>query len=438
MSERFTDRAHQALVLAQQEARHLNYLRVGTEHLLLGLLHEQQGVAGQALRALGVSLENARKQVLTVSKPALVPALGHMPYTRRAAAVLHRSAEVATGRRHYEIGTEHLLLALLDEAEGGAARTRAALGLDGARVFQEVMLRLEDRVTTTAPAALEWATRNLTREMAERSATTVLGRRPEIERILQTVARQSRNVPLLVGEPGVGKTSTVLGLARAVVTGNVPRPFRDRTVRLLDVGALFADPQHHGRFTELMAELVGEVQRTTGLVLFLDNALATVHTREGRTTALAFFRPVFGRPGVSVVAAATTAEYRHWERDSGLDRLIQLLPVTEPLPAEVLAILRDAGRRLTEHHGVGITGEALEAAVRLARGHQPGQVLPGAAVDLLDEACVRVRSESMAAGTAPTVTGAVVEETAAGAYASLHLSAVSPPVPHDPSVWSMS
>ncbi|MFE6864976.1 Clp protease N-terminal domain-containing protein [Kitasatospora sp. NPDC057692] len=461
MFERFGDHARRVVLLAREEARELNYHRIGTEHLLLGLLHEEQGAAGQVLRALGLSLEGTRKQVVAVSRPAFVPALGHLQYTPRATAVLDRSRAVATGQRHHEVGTEHLLLALLDEGEGGGTRTLAALGLDSARVFQEVVRRSEarapvaepavqDRVVQEAavqkpavqePAALERTTRDLTREMADRSAATAvtaLGRRPEIEWILRILARQTRNVPLLVGEPGVGKTSTVLGLARAVATGHVPHAFRDRTVRLLDVGELFTDPRHHGRFTEVIAELVGEVRRTAGLVLFLDNALATVHTREGRATALAFFRPVLGRPGTSVIAAATTADYQRWDRDAGLDRLIHLLAVNEPAPQEVLEILHGARHRLVAHHGVEITDAALASAARLARSHRPGQVLPGAAIDLLDEASAHVRAEPPPAGAPPAVTRAAVERTAAGAFASPHLSAVSPPVPHDPSVWSMS
>ncbi|MFC5662335.1 AAA family ATPase [Kitasatospora misakiensis] len=361
------------------------------------------------------------------------------------------------------IDTEHILLGLAREPHEGASLILAGADADH-RVLLELIRALPAGPTSPnagpAPEAepapdepapdepaprpaslLAAVTRNLTGEAGNGRPGTVVGRRPEIERILRILTRRTRNVPLLIGEPGVGKTSVVTGLAETLAFGDGPAEFRGRTVRLLDVGALFTDPRYHGRFTETMAELVRDAREAAGLVLFLDNALSTVRTREGRAEALAFFRPVLGAPGVSVVAAATTADHRRWERDAGLDRLVQPVPVAEPAPAEVLEILRGARPRLVEHHGVEITDEALEAAARLAYGQLPGHALPGAAIDLLDEASAHVRSERALPGASLRVTEAVVTRTV-GASAVLPAGprppVLSPPVPHDPAVWSMS
>ncbi|MEV6979039.1 Clp protease N-terminal domain-containing protein [Kitasatospora sp. NPDC093806] len=442
----FTDRARRVVVLAQEEARVFGHEQIDTEHLLLGLMHEDEGVAAQVLKTLGFSIQSLREIVevrLGHNPNITLPNL--IPFSPTAKKALERSLEAARGLGHNYIGTEHLLLGLTVEEEEGGAQILKTAGADHDWVLAEVVAVLAQYTApqpAPSPRLLDSLTRNLNAEVAEQLVDTVVGRRPEIERVLRALNRQTRNVPLLVGAPGIGKTSVVIGLAEALVLGNVPAEFRGRTVRLLDVGALFTDPQHHGRFTELMAELVSDIQRATGLVLFLDNALTVVQTRQGRSEALAFFRPAFGMPGVSVIAATTTAEYRRWERDPGLDQLIRPIVLNEPPADEVMEILRSTARRLEAHHGVTIADDALEAAAALAHDHLPDQALPGAALDLLDEAATLVRDSPGPEGKAvPTVTHATVAE-AAQASAPFHdsprASPVSPPVPHDPTIWAMS
>ncbi|WP_406088369.1 Clp protease N-terminal domain-containing protein [Kitasatospora purpeofusca] len=440
--ERFTLGARRVVGLAQEEARTLGYHHVGTEHLLLALLRYQDSPAQQALTAVGVSLEPARAMVGQIGTG--LPAHGNeqIPFTARATSVL----DEATKLDNVRIGPQHLLLALTKSEHGRAMAVLTSFRVD-LRQLREQVIAASARAAEPSDArpnlrgSLLKLGRELTAAVDRERPEGVLGRRPDIDRVLQVLSRRARNVALLVGDPGVGKTSIAAGLAQAVVRGEVPERFRGRAVLRLDVTALFTDPRHHGRFTEVMAELVQDILRSSGLILFLDNALSVVRTREGQAEALAFFRPVFDVPGVSIVAATGSADHRRWERDSGLDRRIQPVPVAEPAPEDVLEILRSARQRLIDHHEVVITDEALTAAARLAHGYLPGHALPGAAIDLLDEASAQVRSGPVAPGTTPSVTEEVVTRTA-GAAAALPIAprppVLSPPVPHDPTVWSMS
>ncbi|MFE2109634.1 Clp protease N-terminal domain-containing protein [Kitasatospora sp. NPDC059463] len=424
MFEDFDDRARRAVALAEAQAVAHGHGRIDTTHLLLGLLDEE-GDARSVLITSGVDPGAVRQE----AENRLGRGTHHGPvagYSPGAQSVLQACRRKAAEHPDGLVRVTDLLRELaVPRPVEGAAEVLAHFGLTRPRI-EFLAAQPAVPVPLTALASLG---RDLT---AAVRGETVHGRRPEIEQVLRVLRRHTRNVALLVGDPGVGRTSVVIGLAEAIALGRAPADFLGRTVRLLDVGALFADPRHHGRFTELMAELVGNLMEATDLILFLDNALATVRTREGVVEALAFLRPVFGRVGVSVVATATSEEFRRWERGSALDRAIQLVAVTEPAPGEVLEILRHARHRLVEHHGVEITDEALEAAARLARDFLPGQALPGAAVDLLDEAAASVRSGPGQAQDSPAVTRTVVEHTARAA-APLRL-----PVPHDPFVWSMS
>ncbi|MFD8320049.1 Clp protease N-terminal domain-containing protein [Kitasatospora purpeofusca] len=445
MGKQFTEAARKALDLANHEAFLLGFPEIHTSHLLLGLMRENEGVAAQVLRRLGYSLDILRRRHARYAGPDLPIDPTDPPYTSASKRVIEYAWDAARALDRRSIDTEHLLLGLVAEPNDAAS-----LALVGFSANPDVVLR-QIRAVIAGPLAtgpdpgeqpagiLARVTRNLTGEAVGRP--TVIGRRPDIDRVLQTLSRRARNVALLVGDPGVGKTSIAAGLAQAIARGDVPSRFLGRTVLRLDVTALFTDPRHHGRFTEVMAELVQDILRSSGLVLFLDNALSVVRTREGQAEALAFFRPVFDVPGVSIVAATGSADHQRWERDSGPDRRIQPVPVAEPAPEDVLQILRDARQRLVDHHEVEITDEALAAAARLAHGYLPGHALPGAAIDLLDEASAQVRSGPVPPGTTPSVTAEVVTRTA-GASATLPIAprppVLSPPVPHDPTVWSMS
>lgn len=445
MGKQFTEEARKALDLADRETFLLGFPEVHTSHLLLGLMRENEGVAAQVLRQLGCSLVTLRRQHGVYTGPDRPTDSNDLPYTDASKRVVEYAWDAAKGMGRDRIDTEHILLGLVgDRAEA------AALLLAGYNADHDVLVRMIRATLAGQPLAradpvptstdiLARVTRNLTREAADRSA--VLGRQPELDRVLQVLSRRARNVALLVGDPGVGKTSIAAGLARAVVRREVPSRFLGRSVLRLDVTALFTDPRHHGRFTEVMAELVQDILRSNSLILFLDNALSVVRTREGQAEALAFFRPVFDVPGVSIVAAAGSVDHRRWERDSGPDRRIQPVPVAEPASEDVLEILRGARQRLVDHHEVVITDEALAEAARLAHGYLPGHALPGAAIDLLDEASAQVCSGPVPSGTRPSVTEEVVTRTA-GAAAALPVAprppVLSPPVPHDPTVWSMS
>ncbi|MBP0448454.1 hypothetical protein J5Y04_02660 [Kitasatospora sp. RG8] len=406
--EKYTDRARRVVNLAQDEARMLNHNYLGTEHLLLGLLHEGEGVAAVVLGRLGVTLGAAREQVADFIGLGQVPPTGHLPFTPRARKLLQPLAfDEARTLGHVYVGTEHLLLALTQDSRGVAAQILTdRFGIPLARIRHDVPAILSgsdpEPFVPDAPALppkphrpplthrplLGELARDLGREAAGQELFPVVGRTAEIERIAQVLSRRQRNVPLLVGDPGVGKASVVAGLAHAVAAGTAPAVVAGRKVYSLDVGALFTDPQHHGRFAELMSGLLAELQQGDGggLVLFLDNALTVLHTSDGRAEALAFFRPVLRSPGVSVIAACTASEFRRRDPDPGLDEFLQALEIGELSADEVQEVLAHMRSRLEQHHGVAITDEALRAAAELARDHLPGQALPGSAIDLLDQA----------------------------------------------------
>ncbi|MEK2490959.1 Clp protease N-terminal domain-containing protein [Kitasatospora purpeofusca] len=435
MFERLTERARRVIVIARDTTRELGHAEIGPEHFLLAIAVEGQGVGARALEKLGIPLATVSSVVRTRIGTGPHTGLDQPPFSTGARKALEIALQESLDLGHTYIGTEHILLGIVREVQNVAAQTLFSMNLQIGQVRQEV-LQILATTPPTATTTLMTLARILTNGTAE-----VVGRRPDIDRVLQVLSRRARNVALLVGDPGVGKTSVATGLAQAIARGEVPSRFLGRTVLRLDVTALFTDPRHHGRFTEVMAELVQDILRSSGLVLFLDNALSIVRTREGQAEALAFFRPVFDVPGVSIVAATGSADHQRWQRDSGPDRRIQPVPVAEPAPEDVLEILRSARRRLIEHHEVEITDEALAAAARLAHGYLPGHALPGAAIDLLDEASAQVRSGPVAPGTTPRVTEELVTLTA-GASATLPVAprppVLSPPVPHDPTVWSMS
>ncbi|MCM2422117.1 Clp protease N-terminal domain-containing protein [Streptomyces sp. RKAG293] len=402
MFEKFTSRARQVTVLAQEEARMLNHHHIGTEHILLGLIHEGEGVGVKVLESLGISLEAVRQEVEEMIGQGQQRLSDAIPFTPRAKKVLELSLRESLTLNHNYIGTEHILLGLIREEKGVAAQVLANHGAHLDMVRQQVIHALSPRWPTPEPP-LQRAPKSssLTRllqfghDLSESARTgslqPVVGRAQEIERLMQVLARRTRNVPVLIGEPGVGKTAIVSGLARTLASDNAPEMFRGRFVCSLDLGPLLGDAQTRGHFTGLLDELIDEIQATAGLVLFLDNALTPLHTPAGSGEALALFRRVLSLEGVSVIGAATTAAYGRWDPDPDLSRIIQPIVVQEPPPDEVLVILQSVRERLETHHRLAITDQAIAAAAFLAKEHIPAQPLPGSAIDLLDEASAQAR-----------------------------------------------
>ncbi|MEU6232424.1 Clp protease N-terminal domain-containing protein [Kitasatospora sp. NPDC047058] len=415
----YTDRARQALVLAEQEARLLQHNYLGTEHLLLGMLHEGEGGAAVTLTRLGLTLGAVRAQVESIIGRGSEASSDLIPRTPRAKRVLDLALEEARETGHPLVGTEHLLLGLVREGTGEAAQILRGQGVALLPLHHEVLRLLiapvpAPDIPPPAPdtSLLGRLARNLCREAAAGELFPVIGRTVEIERIAQVLSRQKHNVPLLVGEPGVGKSSVVAGLAHAIVAGTAPAGTVGRRVHALDVGAVFTDPEHRGRFAEVMSALLTELQGAEDVILFLDNALTVLHTPDGRAEALAFFRPVFRSPGVAVVAACTPSAYRRREPDPGLDEWVKPMPIGRLSEEEVLEILTQTRPHLERHHSVVITDEALRAAVEQAWEGLPGQALPGSAIDLLDQASAVAGSRRAAAPQADPVAAEYEEQIA--------------------------
>jgi ATP-dependent Clp protease ATP-binding subunit ClpC len=395
--------ARRALVLAQEEARLLHHNYIGVEHLLLGLIHEGEGVAAKALESLGNSLDAVRREVEEIIDRGPQAPSGHIPFTPRAKKVLELSLREALQLGHNYIGTEHILLGLIREGEGVAAQVLVKLGADYTRVRQQVLELLvardlahadEPEAASTRSRAwplLDQCGRDLTAAARQSLLDPVVGRDKEIERVVQILTRRHRNVPLLVGEPGAGKTAVAYGLAQSIAAGDVPSVLQRQTVRSLDLGVLFADPQYRGRGADLLTELLGEVRSHGDLVLFLSGALSPLHLPDETTNALTLFRSLLGAPGVLFVGSCTGQEFARRGLEPAVDRLIQPVTVAEPAADDVLEILRSVRGRLEEHHRVSLTDDALKAAASLARDHVPDQQLPGSAIDLLDEASAQVR-----------------------------------------------
>ncbi|MEW2401741.1 Clp protease N-terminal domain-containing protein [Streptomyces sp. NPDC046862] len=461
MFERFTDRARWVVRVSQDEARRLNHDCIGTEHMLLALVRQDEGVAVEVLKRLGISPEDTGRQVEeAIGRGGQTPP-DAIPFTPRTKKVLELSLREAVGLGHNYVGTEHILLGLIREGEGVAAQVLLKLGattLDPVRkqVIQVLSIR-RDKKTTTADGAgrsasprtpiLDRFGRNLTLETQIGALGPLVGREREMERVVQILTRRNRNVPLLVGEPGVGTEALAAGLSEAITQKEVPPVLQSRTVHSLDLGALVTEAQHRGRVNELTTGVLDEVRKHSTLVLFLTGALTPLYIPSGTTNPLAVFQSLLGEPGAFVLGACGQAEYRRREYRPGLDRLIQTVLLDELPTGDVLAVLRTVRKRLQRHHKVTITDEALEAAASLARDHVPDQVLPGAAVDLLDEASaqVRVRAVRSEGDSVLEITRSDVV-TALAVYSGTQSPAPSrpttaqriEPVEHDPYVWSMS
>lgn len=416
MFDRFTDRARRVVVLAQDEAKMLNHNYIGTEHLLLGLIHEGEGVAAKALEQMGISLEAVREQVEVIIGHGQTQPTGHIPFTPRAKKVLELSLREALQMNHPYIGTEHILLGLLREGEGVAAQVLIKLGADLNRVRNTVLQLLSGHqgvegqpVTSGAPeqepvrgnqTVLDQFGRNLTQAARENRLDPVIGRQTEIDRVMVVLSRRTKNNPVLIGEPGVGKTAIVEGLAQRIVRGEVPEVLRDRQVYTLDLGALVAGSRYRGDFEERLKKVLKEIKTRGDVMLFIDeiHTLVGAGAAEGAIDAASILKPMLARGELQTIGATTLDEYRkHIEKDAALERRFQPIQVTEPSVALTIDILKGLRDRYEAHHRVTITDEALVAAATMADRYVQDRFLPDKAIDLIDEAGARMRILRMTA-----------------------------------------
>jgi ATP-dependent Clp protease ATP-binding subunit ClpC len=414
MFERFTERARQVVVLAQEEARDLKHNYIGTEHLLLGLLREGDGVAARVLNGLDVSLDDVRGEIMRIVGEGEHEAQGQIPFTPRAKKVLELALREALSLGHNYIGTEHILLGLVRESEGVAARILNDLDADADRIRQEVMRVLAGPSRRGqkqgAPAAggttkksskvLDQFGRNLTRYAEEDKLDPVIGREMEIERVMQILSRRTKNNPVLIGEPGVGKTAVVEGLAQRISENEVPELLKDKQIYTLDLGALVAGSKYRGEFEERLKKVMKEITERGDIILFIDEIhnLVGAGAAEGAIDAASILKPALARGELQTIGATTIDEYRKYlARDAALERRFQQITVKEPTLEETVKILVGLRDRYEAHHRVRITDEALEAAAYLADRYISDRFLPDKAVDLMDEAASRKRIKTMTA-----------------------------------------
>ncbi len=413
MFERFTEKARRVVVYAQEEARMLNQNYIGTEHLLLGLIREQDGIAAKALESLDISLEDVHQQVEElIGRGTYVPT-GHIPFTPRAKKVLELSLREALQLGHNYIGTEHILLGLIREGEGVAAQVLLNLGADLEKVRSAVIQLLSGYYgKQTEPAEerrggrgaegalLDEFGRNLTRAASEGKLDPVVGREQEIERVMQILSRRTKNNPVLIGEPGVGKTAVVEGLAQMISSDEVPETIRDKQLYTLDLAALVAGSKYRGEFEERLKKVMKEIRERGDIILFVDemHTLVGAGAAEGAIDAASIVKPALARGELQTIGATTLDEYRKYvEKDPALERRFQPILVGEPSIAETLDILRGLRDRYEAHHRVSITDGALEAAAELAARYISDRFLPDKAIDLVDEAGSKMRIKMMTA-----------------------------------------
>src|SRR5256714_14990645 len=407
MFERFTDRARRVVVLAQEEARMLNHNYIGTEHILLGLVHEGEGVADKARESLGISLEAVRQQVEEIIGQGQQAPSGHIPFTPRAKKVLELSLREALQLGHNYIGTEHILLGLIREGEGVAAQVLVKLGADLNRVRQQVIQLLsgyqgKEPATAGAPGegtpstspVLDQFGRNLTQAAREAKLDPVIGREKEIERVMQVLCRRTKNNPALLGEPGVGKTAVVEGLSQAIVKGEVPETLKDKQLYTLDLGALVAGSRYRGDFEERLKKVLKEIRTRGDIILFIDeiHTLVGAGAAEGAIDAASILKPMLARGELQTIGATTLDEYRKYlEKDAALERRFQPIQVGEPSLAHTIEILKGLRDRYEAHHRVSFTDAALAAAATVADLYFSDRFLPAYAIYPIAKAGARVR-----------------------------------------------
>ncbi|MDS1346582.1 ATP-dependent Clp protease ATP-binding subunit [Planktothrix agardhii] len=402
MFERFTEKAIKVIMLAQEEARRLGHNFVGTEQILLGLIGEGTGVAAKVLKSMGVNLKDARIEVEKIIGRGSGFVAVEIPFTPRAKRVLELSLEEARQLGHNYIGTEHLLLGLIREGEGVAARVLENLGVDLSKVRTQVIRMLGETAEVAAggsssrtktPTLDEFGS-NLTQMAAEGKLDPVVGRQKEIERVIQILGRRTKNNPVLIGEPGVGKTAIAEGLAQRIATNDIPDILEDKRVVTLDIGLLVAGTKYRGEFEERLKKIMDEIRTAGNVILVIDevHTLIGAGAAEGAIDAANILKPALARGELQCIGATTLDEYRkHIERDAALERRFQPVMVGEPSVSETIEILFGLRERYEQHHKLKISNEALEAAAKLSDRYISDRYLPDKAIDLMDEAGSRVR-----------------------------------------------
>ncbi len=403
MFNRFTERARKVIILAKEEARRFNHDYIGTEHILLGLIREGEGVAAAVLQKMGVSLENIRLEIEKLVQPGpTTQIIGDIPFTPRAKKALELAAEEARSLGHNYIGTEHLLLGLIREGEGISSQVLLNLGLDLNTVRNEVMELLgsalpsfgqSQQVKTKTPA-LDAFGRDLTLLAKENKLDPVIGRHQEIERVIQVLSRRTKNNPVLLGEAGVGKTAIVEGLAQAIVAGDVPEILRNKRMIVLDLALMVAGTKYRGQFEERIKAVMEEIKRSQDVIIFIDelHTLVGAGAAEGAIDASNILKPALSRGEMQCIGATTMDEYRKYiEKDAALERRFQTIMVEAPTVLQTIEILKGLSDKYEAHHRVTFRDDALEAAAKLSDRYISGRFLPDKAIDLMDEAGSRAR-----------------------------------------------
>jgi len=407
MFGRFTERASRALLLAQEEAKRLNHDYVGTEHILLGLIRLREGVAAEVFQTLGVEIEKVRIEVeKLVGKGRSMLVLGEVPFSPRAKKVLELAMEEAQVLKHNYIGTEHLLLGLIREEDGIASRVLLGMGIELGKIREIVAMLLEgveSEPTQSAPKKksktpiLDSFGRDLTEFAAAGKLDPVIDREDEIERIIQVLSRRQKNNPVLLGDPGVGKTAIVEGLAQLIIVKNVPEILINKRIITLDIAGLVAGTKYRGEFEERIKRVVDEIRKSNNIILFIDeiHTLVGAGAAEGSIDAASILKPALARGELQCIGSTTLEDYRKYiEKDAALERRFQTIMVEEPSVEETIEILKGLKNRYESHHGVKITDKAIEAAAEWSHRYISDRFLPDKAIDLIDEAGSKVKLQT--------------------------------------------
>jgi len=404
---KFTERAQKVIAYAQEEARRLNHNVVGTEHLLMGLLREGEGIGAKALKNLGLNLKQVRQQIEMMIGTGPFMVQGPIGYTPRAKRVMELALDESRRLGHNYVGTEHILLGLIREGEGVAAQVLLNLGISLEKAQAEVMNLLgvdgktqsKFRKATNTPTLNQFG-RDLTEMAAENKLDPVIGRQKEIERVLQVLSRRTKNNPCLIGEPGVGKTAVVEGLAQRIIEGDVPEILKDKRLVSLDMASLVAGTKFRGEFEERLKKVINEIKQAGNIILFIDemHTIIGAGAAEGAIDASNILKPALARGELQTIGATTLDEYRkHVEKDPALERRFQPIMVEEPSVEDTIKILEGLRDRYEAHHKVKITDEAIKAAAKMSHRYITDRFLPDKAIDLIDEAASRVRLKTLTA-----------------------------------------